>query len=1390
MISPTSLGQTTLAAAIALGMGLLAAGQPSARAAEAATIATQAERSTWLVYFEEPAVASFRGFKAAGITPASKAAMALKATSPAVTGARRLDVYAPESVAYRDYLAEQRSARLVAGGKRLGRELKPDFVYDLASNGVALRLNDAEAALLRDVPGVRRVVRDFVRKPQTDAGPRWIHADQIWGGAPDIANQGEGVVVGVIDTGVQASHASFAATGPVDGYVHSNPRGARLGLCAGGAGGCNDKLIGLWDFTTGSEDAEANNGLDVAGHGTHVASTAVGNHVRHTVSTVSGNVVRDLSGVAPHANLISYKACEEEASCQGAWLVAALDQAVADQVDVINYSIGGGTNNPWSDGDSLAFLGAREAGIVPVSSAGNDGPGASTVSSPANAPWMLSVANVTHNRVFGNLLTDMTGGDSAAPDGGVLFGVGATTGYGPADIVYAGDYGNALCASGANVDALPPDASTNPWPTAPGEKPFAGEIVVCDRGIYARVIKGFNVGLAGGGGFVLANSSAEGEDIVRDPHEIPGTHVGFFDGQKLKQWLASGTGHRARIEGETLTENDAYGDVLNQSSSRGLGFWGSFLTPNISAPGTSILAAVPGSGFQYYTGTSMASPHVAGSAALLIGAHPDWTPSQVASALLTTARPSVMVNRDTPATPLEQGSGTVDLAKAVRAGLYFPIERSDFDAANGGDTRAMNLPALVDKSCHRSCSMSRTVKDMAGGGTWTAVFDLPDGTVASVSPSSFTLSNGESKTINFSFDVSDANVSGDWVFGRLRLERSQNDGISDVEIPVAIKSEAGNLPESIDIEADSESGFVDIEFDGLVALPEARFASSVLNDQYRVTANLKRGDTGETYEGSFDDAILKMFTIPPAAVERLYSADLTSEGTAFAELYLGFDANGDGLPAEDEELCANDSTSKDKHCEYLLPSLSAELTLWVLVRNATSGSPINRDEVELTYQAIDPSQSNALDLVASGPGHVAQDEAFPVRISWNAPDLLPGERKLGYLLLGAKAGREGKTGRIPVTITRTGNTDAPAALVSGRTRVMKLAAGDAQERLFIDVPPNASRLEITSSGDGEVDLYAAWAGNFPAPNVDAAIATAPARGEAAGTSIHPGASESIDLQGANLKAGRWYITPVNSGETEASFSLTAAVTAGAEAPPTPQFGGYYNPARSGSGAFLYEAGPLWALILYTYLDDGTPTWYLGASPQPSGNEGSWLVPLHRHAWDGDSTSARQVGEAIVSVLDGTRVSITTSLDGEIASQTMVRVDPGSCPMDGGDLLQLTASWYAPSQSGYGYSVTALDGVEATAAYFYDGDGFARWAIGSAAPFGTDTLPMTVFVGGSCFACEYQAATGQIAGSYVRNYANDGSGGHAELDITLPSPLAGHWQTAADIVPLTSTSTCQ
>ena len=145
------------------------------------------------------------------------------------------------------------------------------------------------------------------------------------------------------------------------------------------------------------------------------------------------------------------------------------------------------------------MLNAFEAGVVVVVAAGNDGPLPGSVSSPSNAPWVLSVANTSHNR--GNVahLTLMDG-PSPRPGGGLLLGASATTtSYGPAPIVYAGNYGSALCATGPNVDALPPNTSTSPWTG----KPFNNEIVVCDRGLYARVIKGLNVKNAGAGGMVL-----------------------------------------------------------------------------------------------------------------------------------------------------------------------------------------------------------------------------------------------------------------------------------------------------------------------------------------------------------------------------------------------------------------------------------------------------------------------------------------------------------------------------------------------------------------------------------------------------------------------------------------------------------------------------------------------------------------------------------------------------------------------------------------------------------------------------------------------------------------------------------------------------------------------
>ncbi|HMC72162.1 MAG TPA: S8 family serine peptidase, partial [Mycobacteriales bacterium] len=335
-------------------------------------------------------------------------------------------------------------------------------------DGVAAVLTDGEATTVSGLPGVAQIEKEQTQQLQTDVGPTWIGANSIWDGSASggpRGSMGEGVVVGDIDTGINHDHPSFAATGG-DGYTVRNPRGTFYGLCdpVTGAPFCNSKLIGVYDFTgTSPEDDNE--------HGSHTASTAVGDVVNPAVMHApTVDITRKISGVAPHANLITYKACTA-AGCLSAETTQAIDQAVADGVDVINYSIGGGSRDPWSDSNAQAFLGARDAGVFASVAAGNSGPAARTMGTPANAPWVTAVAASTHNRKFVNALTTMSGGTNPPAN---LTGAGVTSGYGPAKIVYAGDYGYPLCGAGP-VIAATGGSVINPFP--PGT--FHGEIVVC-----------------------------------------------------------------------------------------------------------------------------------------------------------------------------------------------------------------------------------------------------------------------------------------------------------------------------------------------------------------------------------------------------------------------------------------------------------------------------------------------------------------------------------------------------------------------------------------------------------------------------------------------------------------------------------------------------------------------------------------------------------------------------------------------------------------------------------------------------------------------------------------------------------------------------------------------
>ncbi|MBN1656874.1 MAG: S8 family serine peptidase, partial [Anaerolineae bacterium] len=718
------------------------------------------EPGVYIVRFEGASLASYEG----GIA-------GLEATSPAATGEARLDAKSPASLAYLDYLAGRHDQFVAAMERTLDRSVEVLYRYDVVLNGMAVRMTGQEAAQVAALPGVVDVQLETIEQPDTVDSVPWIGAPSIWDGSAvpgGSGTYGEGVIVGILDTGINSDHPSFAATGPVDGYVHINPYGAGVyvGHCVANPGFCNDKLIGAWNYTDGPEDTN--------GHGSHTASTVAGNFVNAGITTPSGFVVNaQISGVAPHANVIMYDVCDA-GGCGSAGSVAAINQAVLDGVDAINYSISGG-NNPYSDLVELAFLDANTAGIFVSTSAGNNGPGASTVAH--RSPWVSTVAASTHNRLYTTGLINMSGGSTTPPAD--MSGQSISTGIDNRPIVYAGNYGDPLCGT--------------PFPGGT----WTNEIVVCDRGGgIARVDKGANVLAGGADGFVLANDAASGDSLVADAHYLPAVHITYDDGVILKAWLADGgAGHTATIPATTADLSPANGDIMASFSSRGPNTTFDALKPDMTAPGVAVLAAsMNGIEYEWMGGTSMSSPHNAGAGALMKALYPSWTPSEIKSAIMTTSETDNLRKEDgvTPADPFDVGAGRDDLMYAALAGIVFDETRANYEAANpatGGDPKTLNVPSLQDSNCGGTCSWTRVVSSTQSAAvTWTA---SGTGMGFTFSPASFSLPAGATQEIVITANVAGLPI-GSWAFGEVTLTPSDS-SIPEAHLPVAVIP-SGDVP--------------------------------------------------------------------------------------------------------------------------------------------------------------------------------------------------------------------------------------------------------------------------------------------------------------------------------------------------------------------------------------------------------------------------------------------------------------------------------------------------------------------------------------------------------------------------------------------------------------------
>jgi len=971
----------------------------------------------YIVQLSASPLASYRG----GI-------LGLAPTNPAVRGELKLDSKSAASRAYLDYLLQQQNSFLVTAQLTLGRPVEVFARYRYALNGVALAMTAAEAARISRLSGVKQVMAERIYQLQTDVGPAWIGAPSLWNGSATggaAGTKGEGVVIGVIDTGVNHDHPSFADIGG-DGYNHSNPRGTFLGLCdpITGLPFCNDKLIGVWDFTgTTPEDDNL--------HGSHTASTAAGNVVAATIVAPTITLTRNVSGVAPHANLITYKACDTASGgCRGISLGLAIDQATADGVDVINFSIGGGSSDPWADANALSFLGARDAGIFVSASAGNDGPGASTVGSPSNAPWLMSVAASTHNRKFVNSVVNMSGGATAAPAN--ITGKSVTSGYGPARIVYAGDLGFPLCGDGP-ADAATGKAAINPF--LPGT--FNGEIVICDRGTYGRVEKGENVKEGGAGGMILVNDAANGDSLVGDAHALPAVHISYANGNVLKNWVASGDGHTGTITGTITDLNSANGDAMASFSSRGPDKSApGILKPDVTAPGVDILAAfntlgntsqVGGVEWGVISGTSMSSPHSAGAAALVRAVHPNWTPAQVQSALMTTAVTSSVNVGGKIATAFDRGAGRIDLTRAALAGLVLGETLSqgqtvtEYYETGQANPTGLNRASMANADCKGTCTWTRVVTNtLTATATWSAKVSGPKGVRVTVSPAKFTIAPGASQALTVTADVADAPV-GQWSFAELTLTSKSAPA---AHLPIAVFP--GGTPQAVNIVTTATTGSdtrtvtSDLEIQRFSSVVSGLAKGQVIQRQLEqdpTSGGIPGTGTGLIGILTPYEAVAGTFftTIDVSQGARFLMSEITNSTAPDVDLFVGRDLDGDNAPDESEEVCRSASGVWQEKCTLKSPAAGK---WWILVQNWAS-SPALIDNIELTVAVI-PGTNNG-NLFVTGPSSsVPAGQPFDIILTWNEPTLGVGEYWFALVEYGADARHPNNAGSLLMRINRTG----------------------------------------------------------------------------------------------------------------------------------------------------------------------------------------------------------------------------------------------------------------------------------------------------------------------------------------------------------------------------------
>ncbi len=624
-----------------------------------------------IVTLKDPPAASYAG----GID-------GLAPTKPA--RGQRLDPSDPRVQAYVSHLGQaHQDYRHYLASKAPKAEIVREYFY--VANGFAIRLHGTRPQVLAAGPGARTVTFSTLVRPTMNVSTGLISAGDLWQFAGGRENAGRGIKVGIIDSGIDPTHPFFACKDTDgDGLADIPAKVYASGV--------------VFDPTN----------VLVFDHGTHVAGTVAGCVTELTEGPITGFI----SGVAPGARVYDYNVFPGFGAGYVAFggaafshdIIAALEDTVVDGMHVVNMSLGGGVEGPH-DILAEAVNATADAGLVVAVAAGNSGPGDSTISSPGSAAKALT-AGASTNPHFIGIRVAVT-----APVR--IFGAAL------------GEFNNFVPA----LEDVPYTVTDPANGCAVISTDLSGKIALIDRGACTFTTKIRNAQARGAMGVLIVNNAA-GDPVAMghdgtDPFPtIPAAMVSRDDGGAMKP---SGT---VTVDGTTVGEFiTGNADLVAGFSSRGPTPFTYLIKPDVTAPGVNVYSSVFEGEFAMFQGTSMATPHLAGSAALLLHLHPDWSPADVKSALVNTAARVVTDHVTGKVDPgvLARGGGRIDLAAAGSTPLTFDPASASFGYWRGNKpvTAALDLTVRNVSGSYQACSVTLTGPEIVTAST--AAIGLDDG---------------------------------------------------------------------------------------------------------------------------------------------------------------------------------------------------------------------------------------------------------------------------------------------------------------------------------------------------------------------------------------------------------------------------------------------------------------------------------------------------------------------------------------------------------------------------------------------------------------------------------------------------------------------------------------